>query len=115
MGESIGGHIAGMYSIIHPDDLSSVILMCPHEIKNKHEEAVFEKWLKKGEFVLLPDTGDTFCEMLKVLCNKDIRLPELIILEILQMCREKFEIFKQGDLYDYFLLLSSYLIYYLYS
>ena len=115
MGESMGGHIAGMYSITQPDDLSSVILMCSHGIKNKHEEAVFEKWLEKAEFVLLPDTRDTFCEMLKVLCNKDIMLPELIILGILQMHREKFEIFKQGKLYDYFLLLSSYLIYYLYS
>ena len=110
----MGGHIAGMYSITHPDDLRSVILMCPHGIKNKHEEAVFEKWMEKGECVLLPDTRDTFCEMLKVLCNKDIRLPELIILGVLQMRREKFEIFKQGELYDYYLmLLFSYLICYL--
>ena len=113
MGESMGGHIAGMYSITHPDDLRSVILMCPHGIKNKHEETLFEKWLETGKFVLLPDTRDTFHEMLKVLCNKDIRLPELIIRGILQMRKKKFEIFKQGELFYYYLLVFSYLIYYL--
>ena len=101
MGASMGGHIAGMYAITYPDDLRSVILMSPHGIKNKHEEVFIKKLLEKGELVLVPDTKDDFYEMQKVLFNKDIRIPELIVLGALQMNREKFEIFKRGELCDY--------------
>ena len=96
MGGSMGGHIAGMYAISHPDDVKSAILFCPHGIKNKLEETFAEQALRQNEFVLLPDTVNGFREMMKVICNRDLKLPEVIIQGALQIRKEKFEIFKRG-------------------
>lgn len=56
----MGGHIAGMYSITHPDDLRSVILMCPHGIKNKHEEPSSKNGWKQVNLCCCQTPGTPF-------------------------------------------------------
>jgi len=95
LGTSMGGHIAGMYAATYPKDLTSVILVCPHGIKNRCENMMTEEYERTKKFVLLPDTADDYKEMINFIVHKPIKIPQIFAEGAIQIRNAMLPIYTQ--------------------
>ena len=86
----MGGHVAGIYSALHPQNVESTILMCPHGIKTgSNIEKMKAEYEKTGRCILLPQDIKGVAEMFDhVLCKK-FPFPNFVLNGILQMRLER--------------------------
>lgn len=89
IGESMGGHIAGVYSSLHPCDVTSATLMCPHGIKFDRMEKMKAEYEKTGHCILLPNDLKGVREMFQLLICKKFPFPDFVLKGILQMRLER--------------------------
>ena len=54
----MGGHVVGYYATLHPEDLSSVCMLCPHGIDFPGYEDIKKQFVKDGKHFLLPTNLD---------------------------------------------------------
>jgi len=93
LGISMGGRIAGMYAATYPKDLTSVILVCPHGIKNKLQTMFAEQFKQTKKFALLPDTADEYINMINMAVHKPIKVPHLMAEGSMQIRNSKLPIY----------------------
>uniref|UniRef100_A0A069DNH7 acylglycerol lipase n=1 Tax=Clytia hemisphaerica TaxID=252671 RepID=A0A069DNH7_9CNID len=85
VGESMGGHIAGVYSATHPSSIEKTTLMCPHGIKFDQMEKMKAEYERTGHCILLPDSLQTVREMFECVLHKKFPFPDFVLNGILQM------------------------------
>jgi abhydrolase domain-containing protein 6 len=72
----MGGHIVGVYASKHPNNLSSVTMMCPAGIDAPQLSEFLEDVLKKGERnYLIPETPEDFLTMWNKVVYRYIPMP----------------------------------------
>lgn len=98
VGGSLGGGIAGMYAVHHPDDLISVTMMCPAGISYKSLETTIKEAKRSNKHVLMPKTTDEFRELVCKTSHKQYEMPSWIISGLLQLRLEKEKFFEEGNL-----------------
>jgi len=103
----MGGHIAGVYSALHPDDVTSTTLMCPHGIKFEQMEKMKAEYENTGHCILLPSNLKAVRKMFEFLLYKKFPFPDFVLNGILQMRLENDEFNKKCKL---LLLLLKYLM-----
>lgn len=91
----MGGHIAGMYAVEHPENLLSVVLGCPHGILFKKQQEMIDEAIRTQEFSLLPQTKKAVAEMFATLSYKKMELPDIILSGILQLRLERNEFYRK--------------------
>ena len=105
VGCSMGGHIAGIYASLHPENLLSLCMVCPHGIEHKSHDKMIEEGKANGKFVLLPQTTAELREMFNRLTHKKIEFPDIILSGILQLRLEKNVYYRQCKILSHLLLL----------
>ena len=91
----MGGHIVGMYAALHPDNLLSLCMVCPHGIDHESHDRMIEEGKAKEKFVLLPQNKEELREMFDRLTHKKIEFPDIIFSGILQLRLEKNVYYRQ--------------------
>lgn len=97
LGCSMGGHIVGIYSSLHPEHVLSVSMVCPHGIDHESHDKMIEEGKAEEKFVLLPQTKEDIREMFNRLTHKQIQFPDIILSGILQLRLEKNDYYRECE------------------
>ena len=111
VGESMGGHIAGVYSATHPSSIEKTTLMCPHGIKFDQMDKMKAEYERTGHCILLPDSLKTVREMFECVLHKKFPFPDFVLNGILQMRLENDDFNKKRKLLSCYIFLCNELIY----
>ena len=80
----MGGHIVGYYACKHPEDLSSVCMLCPHGVDFPWVNDMKNQYLKEGRHFLMPRTFDEMKYTCKQLTFKELPFPNIVLKGMLQ-------------------------------
>ena len=89
VGMSFGGHIAGMYSVSHAQDLLSVTLICPQGVSFKREKEMIEEARKTNRFILLPQSVDEYQKLIEMTQHTPRAIPKWIMPGLFQIRKER--------------------------
>lgn len=80
----MGGHIVGYYASLHPKDLSSVCMVCPHGIDFPGYKDIKDQFAKDGRHFLLPENLDETKIMVKRATFMNVPWPAIVLRGMLQ-------------------------------
>ena len=96
VGSSMGGHIAGVYSVRYKSDVQSLTLLCPAGIKADKPSTIMQVYQKEGKMYLLPESVDDFKRMMEFVMHKRMYVPRFVLGGIIESRKSSIKFYKKG-------------------
>ena len=95
VGSSLGGHIAGMYSVTYPENLLSLTMVCPQGISYEAETKMKEEAERTQTTILLPQTEDEYLELIRMTSHKEVNIPNILVSGLLQVRKQRNDFYEK--------------------
>lgn len=99
IGTSLGGFITGIHAATYPDNLLSVMLVCPAGIEQPVMSPLFLAYEKENKIKLLPETDEEFIEMINMLVYKPVEFPKFVVSGVMQARRQARSFYMKSKLF----------------
>ena len=98
VGTSLGGFIAGIHASMFPENLASVMLVCPAGINSPVVSQMVKAYEKEKKIQLLPKNNEEFVAMINMLVHKPVKFPDIIVSGVMQAKLQAQDFYVKGNI-----------------